>query len=137
MKKIAFGGCPYVVNMVGCCTTQEPLALVLEYLSQGDLLDYLRKHRKQVRKRGGDSLTPVTASHSGVALKCVQILSLIIYGITSLIPRPSQAISTDLNISDSLGTVLMGYHEVWLVSHTVPHPAAAVEGKKVNVTSCE
>ena len=53
MKKITMGNCPYVVNMVGCCTMQEPLALVLEFLSQGDLLDYLRKCRKQVRKRGG------------------------------------------------------------------------------------
>ena len=48
MKKITMGNCPYVVNMVGCCTLQEPLALVLEYIPNGDLLTYLRTIRKLV-----------------------------------------------------------------------------------------
>ena len=46
MKKISLGRCPHVVNMVGCCTLQEPLALVLEYASYGDLLEYLRTMRR-------------------------------------------------------------------------------------------
>ena len=50
MKKITMGNCPYVVNMVGCCTLQEPLALVLEYIPNGDLLTYLRTIRKLVSK---------------------------------------------------------------------------------------
>ena len=50
MKKITMGNCPYFVNMVGCCTSQEPLALVLEYIQNGDLLTYLRTIRKLVSK---------------------------------------------------------------------------------------
>ena len=48
MKKITMGNCPYLVNMVGCCTLQEPLALVLEYVPHGDLLTYMRTMRKLV-----------------------------------------------------------------------------------------
>ena len=48
MKKIAMGNCPYVVNMVGCCTLQEPLSLVLEYIPKSDLRSYLWTIRKQV-----------------------------------------------------------------------------------------
>ena len=48
MNKVTMGSCPYVVNMVGCCTLQEPLALVLEYVPHGDLLTYLRTVRKLV-----------------------------------------------------------------------------------------
>ena len=48
MKKVSGDICPYVVNMVGCCTHQEPIALVLEYASNGDLLHYLRAMRKLV-----------------------------------------------------------------------------------------
>lgn len=48
MKKISMGRCPHVVNMIGCCTLQEPLALVLEYAAYGDLLEYLRTIRQRV-----------------------------------------------------------------------------------------
>ena len=48
MKKVASGKNPYVVNMVGCCTQQEPLALVLQYVPNGNLLDYLREMRTAV-----------------------------------------------------------------------------------------
>ena len=48
MKKVASGKNPHVVNMVGCCTRQEPLALVLEYVANGNLLDYLREMRSAV-----------------------------------------------------------------------------------------
>jgi hypothetical protein len=51
MKKISLGRCPHVVNMVGCCTLQEPLALVLEYASYGDLLEYLRTMRRNYVKK--------------------------------------------------------------------------------------
>jgi serine/threonine protein kinase len=46
MKTITKENCPNVVNMVGCCTLQEPLALVQEYAPHGDLLTYLRTVRK-------------------------------------------------------------------------------------------
>ena len=48
MKKISSGNCAYIVNMVGCSTHEEPIALVLEYASNGDLLKYLRAMRKLV-----------------------------------------------------------------------------------------
>ncbi len=38
----------FVVTMVGCVTTEEPLLLVLEYVRHGDLLTYLRSMKKQV-----------------------------------------------------------------------------------------
>ena len=37
-----------IVNMVGCCTVEEPMFLLVEYAPYGDLLHYLRKHRKKV-----------------------------------------------------------------------------------------
>ena len=48
MKKITLGNCPYVVNMMGCCTLQEPLSLVLEYIPSRDLRTYLWTIRQQV-----------------------------------------------------------------------------------------
>ncbi|XP_028410744.1 tyrosine kinase receptor Cad96Ca-like isoform X2 [Dendronephthya gigantea] len=36
---------PYVVQLLGCCTSTEPYLLILEYLVGGDLLGYLRKSR--------------------------------------------------------------------------------------------
>ena len=38
----------FVVNMLGCVTIQEPMLLVLEFVSHGDLLSYLRAIRKKV-----------------------------------------------------------------------------------------
>ena len=37
-----------IVSMVGCCTVEEPMFLLVEYAPYGDLLHYLRKHRKKV-----------------------------------------------------------------------------------------
>ncbi|CAI7996008.1 Fibroblast growth factor receptor 2 [Geodia barretti] len=36
----------FVVNMLGCVTVQEPMMLVLEYVTHGDLLTYLRNSRE-------------------------------------------------------------------------------------------
>jgi len=50
MKKVSGTGnelSKFVVNMVGCCTMQEPLLLVLEYIKHGDLLIYLRSMRQK------------------------------------------------------------------------------------------
>ena len=49
MKRVSSGRCQYVVNTIGSCTLQEPLALVLEYMPYGDLLTYLRTSRNVVR----------------------------------------------------------------------------------------
>ena len=37
-----------IVNMLGCCTLQEPMFLLVEYIPHGDLLHYLRKRRGKV-----------------------------------------------------------------------------------------
>ena len=44
----AVGSHKNIVNMVGCCTLEEPMFLLVEYAPYGDLLHYLRKHRKTV-----------------------------------------------------------------------------------------
>lgn len=36
-----------VVTLLGCCTIKEPLMTVMEYVGNGDLLQYLRKIRKK------------------------------------------------------------------------------------------
>ena len=48
MKKVAQGCNPFVVNMIGCCTTEEPLALIMEFVSGGNLLEFLKSHRRKV-----------------------------------------------------------------------------------------
>ena len=48
MKSVASGTNIHVVKMVGCVTIQEPLALILEFIPYGNLLDYLRTNRKLV-----------------------------------------------------------------------------------------
>jgi hypothetical protein len=51
MKSVASGTNIHVVKMVGCVTIQEPLALILEFIPYGNLLDYLRTNRKLAQKR--------------------------------------------------------------------------------------
>ena len=41
---------PHLVRMLGCCTAGDHLALVMEYMSRGNLLDYL------VRQRSSDTV---------------------------------------------------------------------------------
>ena len=48
MKKVSDGGNPYIVNMVGCCTVEEPLALLLEFAPHGNLLDFVKALPKEV-----------------------------------------------------------------------------------------
>lgn len=48
MKKVSDGGNPYIVNMVGCCTLQEPLALILEFAPHGNLLNFIKALKKEV-----------------------------------------------------------------------------------------
>ena len=37
-----------IINMIGCCTLEEPMFLLVEYVPYGDLLHYLRKYRGKV-----------------------------------------------------------------------------------------
>ena len=39
-----------VVSMVGCCTLENEMFLVIEYVPCGDLLTWLRRGRKKVKK---------------------------------------------------------------------------------------
>ena len=47
----AVGSHKNIVNMLGCCTVEEPMFLLVEYVPYGDLLHYLRKHRSKVSSR--------------------------------------------------------------------------------------
>ena len=51
MKKVAQDCNPFVVNMIGCCTRSEPLALIMEFVSGGNLLEFLKSHRRKVINR--------------------------------------------------------------------------------------
>ena len=35
----------FVVNMIGCVTTKEPMLLILEFMKYGNLLHYMRAIR--------------------------------------------------------------------------------------------
>ena len=48
MKKIASGENPNIVRMIGCVTCVEPLCLLTEHISYGDLLSYLKSIRNMV-----------------------------------------------------------------------------------------
>ena len=48
MKNIAKEKNPYVINMVGCVTIEEPLYLIMEFVKHGDLLSYLKSIRNAV-----------------------------------------------------------------------------------------
>ncbi|XP_034952398.1 tyrosine kinase receptor Cad96Ca [Chelonus insularis] len=47
---------PNVVRLLGCCTEQEPLFVILEYVCGGKLQSFLRTSREE-RNRGGPGLT--------------------------------------------------------------------------------
>ena len=48
MKRVSEGKNSHVVKMVGCVTLSIPLALILEYVPQGNLRDYLRTAKTTV-----------------------------------------------------------------------------------------
>jgi len=57
MKQLGFH--ERLVNMLGCITADEPLCLIVEYCSDGDLLHFLRERRKymiQVKRIAFSSL---------------------------------------------------------------------------------
>lgn len=51
-----------IVNILGCCTIQEPMFLLLEYVPYGSLLKYLRKHRGKMKENLAE--TPRGPYHS-------------------------------------------------------------------------
>nr|XP_027200288.1 tyrosine kinase receptor Cad96Ca-like [Dermatophagoides pteronyssinus] len=42
---VQLGSHPNVVRLLGCCTENKPFYIVMEFVSQGKLLSYLRQHR--------------------------------------------------------------------------------------------
>ena len=46
----ALGAHQNIVSLVGCCTLQEHKFLVIEYVPFGDLLQWLRRRRRSVRR---------------------------------------------------------------------------------------
>lgn len=47
MKELGYH--PNVVSLLGCCTIQDPICLLVEHCYYGDLLHFLRNRRPQVR----------------------------------------------------------------------------------------
>lgn len=60
---LQLGSHPNVVRLIGCCTENEPYYLVLEYISMGKLLSFLRHHRKDGANyfEADSDLPPLTA----------------------------------------------------------------------------
>lgn len=52
MKSIGYHS--NVVNMIGCCTRQDPICLVVEHVALGDLLHYLRDYRAKCQQAHGN-----------------------------------------------------------------------------------
>ena len=50
------GAHPNIVSLVGCCTLQEHKFLVIEYVPFGDLLQWLRRIRRSVRRFSKENL---------------------------------------------------------------------------------
>ena len=42
MKRVSVGNNPHVLKMIGCVTTTLPVMLVMQYVPNGSLKDYLR-----------------------------------------------------------------------------------------------
>lgn len=64
MKSI--GSHRHVVEMLGCCSRDSPIFLVLEYVPYGSLLELLRRSREMVTgSRPLDDITPVLSLRSG------------------------------------------------------------------------
>ncbi|GAB6031359.1 hypothetical protein CHUAL_009144 [Chamberlinius hualienensis] len=46
-----------VIHMIACCTIQEPICMVMEYIEYGDLLNYLKKLRSEYQRIVSSDLT--------------------------------------------------------------------------------
>ena len=52
MKKVSDGSNPHVLQMIGCVTTTFPMMLLLQFVPNGDLKDYLRSSQFATSVRG-------------------------------------------------------------------------------------
>ena len=56
-----------IVSLVGCCTLQEHKFLVIEYVPFGDLLQWLRRRRRSVRRFPKENLINLMRSQGFVS----------------------------------------------------------------------
>lgn len=71
MKNI--GSHKNIVNMLGCCSVQEPMFLLVEYVPYGDLLHYLRKRREKVESNPNRCITYLKFTRPALFDSCVLI----------------------------------------------------------------
>jgi hypothetical protein len=64
MKKVSAGNNPHVVKMVGCVTLSSPVMLMVEYVSHGNLRDYLRECKTSSQRKSNARALSVT-EHMG------------------------------------------------------------------------
>jgi len=57
-----------IINLIGCCTQEGPLYVLVEYAPNGNLRDYLRAHRpcSGYERAIGDDLTTKTLTHKNL-----------------------------------------------------------------------
>ena len=56
LKMVAFGEHPNVMPLLGVCTDAGPgISLIMPYMEQGSLLDYLKRERSNLVISGDDS----------------------------------------------------------------------------------
>ena len=52
MKKVSDGSNPHVLQMIGCVTTTFPMMLLLQFVPNGNLKDYLKSSQFATSVRG-------------------------------------------------------------------------------------
>ncbi|XP_013396279.1 uncharacterized protein LOC106163283 isoform X2 [Lingula anatina] len=51
----ALGHHQHIVSLIGCCTLEQPLCLIVEHMSHGDLLHYLKAHRMNMSQGSSEA----------------------------------------------------------------------------------
>eukprot|EP00794_Sanderia_malayensis_P003807 gene3807-4334_t len=78
-----------VLGILGCCTKQQPLCLIVEYLANGDLQTYLRKLRKQFEKEHHNAYLDSCFSSKTITVPSSPRLSYDYDSARPLLPRGS------------------------------------------------
>ena len=94
MKKVSDGcSSPHVLQMIGCVTVTFPMMLLLQYLPNGSLKDYLRSSQFAVSVRGlhalcgmyGTSCLSFNYLFSEAICKLMQTLALCLHNVQFII----------------------------------------------------
>nr|CAD7437602.1 unnamed protein product [Timema bartmani] len=64
---------PNIVRMLGCCTLKQPYCMLMEYVPCGDLLQYLRRLRREYERRTG-GVAPFTSKATQPAPNYIDLL---------------------------------------------------------------